>query len=531
MARFSLTFFAPAVTSVTFGALLWAQVPTDRLTLISPAGRDSIETVRSDGREMVALDDLARLFRLDISEDSRAGTISVSAGDAVIILTPNQQLVSVDGRLVSLRAAPRRVRDRWVVPLDFLSRALAPVYDGTLEFRERSRLLLVGDVRVPRILARYRARPGGGELALEVTPSTAHTVEQEDGRLVVLFQADGIDILRAPRPGGDLMTGFSQVEASPGIAVDLGPEFDSFSVSSEPAPNGGAKLTIELRTLGRAATDTSPERPAAPPVDAPRPSPAAPLPDFTAAPTVRVVAIDAGHGGEDPGSQGADGALEKNITLSVARRLRSVIESRLGLRVILTRNRDETVNLDARAAIANNNKADLFISLHVNASPRPSATEAEVFYLSIDEYGPEAREFAAREAQRIPVVGGGTREIDLILWEMAQIRYVDRSARLAHIVEEELHRRVAASPRPVQQAPFRVLVGANMPAVLVELGSISDPDEERRLTSARFQNAVVEAIVASIIRFRDHVERAGQAVASAAEPSGDGHSALQERNE
>ena len=182
MARSLITFFTPALTCVILGTLLWAQAPTNRLILISPTGRDSVETIHSDGREMVALDNLARLFQLDISQDSRAGTISVSAGAAVIILTPNQPLVSVDGRLVSLRAAPRRVRNRWVVPLDFLNRALAPIYDGPLEFRERSRLLVVGDVRVPRVSARYRARAGGGELALEITPNTAHTVEREDGR-------------------------------------------------------------------------------------------------------------------------------------------------------------------------------------------------------------------------------------------------------------------------------------------------------------------------------------------------------------
>jgi N-acetylmuramoyl-L-alanine amidase len=96
----------------------------------------------------------------------------------------------------------------------------------------------------------------------------------------------------------------------------------------------------------------------------------------------------------------------------------------------------------------------------------------------------------------------------MVLWEMAQIRHVDHSARLAEIVEQELGRRVPVSARSVQQAPFRVLVGANMPAVLVELGSLWAPEEERRLTSAAFQNAVVEAIVASILRFRDHVERA-----------------------
>ena len=511
---------------------LSAQVPADGLTVIAPSGREVLHTLESDGHEMVALDDLARLFQFDVREDSRAGTLSVLHGNDVIILTPNQQLVSVAGRLVSLRAAPRRVRGRWVVPLDFLNRALAPIYTEPLEFRQRSRLVLVGDVRVPRVSAQYRPRAGAGRLTLEVTPSTAHTIAEDANRLVVAFQADGLDVERLPRPRGNLVTAFRQVETPPGIAIDLGPAFDSFHVSSAPSQGGGTALVIELRPRGRETTDTTPSTLAAPPAASSAAPPSDPLPDFTTAWTVRVVAIDPGHGGDDHGSQGSDGALEKDITLSVARRLRSVLEGRLGMRVISTRTQDQTVELDERAAIANNNGADLFISLHVNASARQSATGAEVFYLSIDEYGTEARELAQREGQRIPIVGGGSREIEPILWEMAQVRYVDQSARAAEIVAEELQRQVSMGPRAVQQAPFRVLVGANMPAVLVELGSLADPDDERRLTSARFQNNVVEAIVASILRFRDYLERTSRTMANTAGRHGAaGRTSLQVRDQ
>ena len=95
---------------------------------------------------------------------------------------------------------------------------------------------------------------------------------------------------------------------------------------------------------------------------------------------------------------------------------------------------------------------------------------------------------------------------------MAQVRYVDNSARAAEIVAQELQRRVPMGPRSVQQAPFRVLVGANMPAVLVELGSISDPNDERRLTGANFQNDVVEALVASVVRIREYLQSADRAI-------------------
>ena len=511
MVRFLTKLFAPVVMLVPLaGTVAWSQTP-NTLTIVSSSGRDSIGIIDHDGFAMVDLNDLAQLFQLEVREETQAGALSLSTGESVIILTPNQQFVSVDGRLVSLRIAPQRVLNQWIVPLDFLNRVLAAVHDEPVEFRARSGLLLLGDVHVPQVSASYRTSLESSQVTLEITPSTPYTVEQHSRQLVVTFQADGIDILRLPRLRGDLVTGFSEIETSTAIAINVGPTFESFVVSSETAPNNGIHLVIELssatETTTTAALDSTSDAPTLA-------TPTVSLPDFSTGPPIKVVAIDPGHGGNNIGSQGNDGSLEKDITLSVAQRLRNVIEKQIGLRVILTRNRDEIVDLDTRAAIANNNKADLFVSLHVNASPRPSATGAEIFYLSTNEYGAEARELMERVPPLIPIVGGGSREIDLVLWEMAQIRYIDRSAQLAIIVEEELRQRIEMSPRPVQQAPFRVLAGANMPAVLVELGSISDPEEERRLTSARFQNAVADAVVASILRFRTYLEQSESEIPS-----------------
>ena len=158
----------------------------------------------------------------------------------------------------------------------------------------------------------------------------------------------------------------------------------------------------------------------------PPPSPsAAPVPapchrvraDFAQpiGPAIRTVVIDPGHGGDEQGARGANGALEKDIAPDVSLRLKAAIEGRLGIRVILTRDDDRLVQLDERAAIANNNKADVFVSVHANASPSREAKGAEVFYLSLDGYGEEARKMAENpDVTRLPVVGGGSRNIELI---------------------------------------------------------------------------------------------------------------------
>jgi len=509
MGRPFTTLLALVLTAAAGAVSARAQADSDAVTVVSPAGRERIAVVAVDGTEMLALDDLARLLRLDIREDSRAGTLSAAGGGGTLIMTPGQQIASVDGRLVSLRAAPRRDGGRWLVPFDLLTRALGPVSGQPLEFRAGSRLLLVGDVRVPRVSAAYRAGPERGRLSLEVTPAAAHTVESEGGRLAINFEADAIDLERTPDLRGGLATRFGLAAGAAGVTLDLGPDVDSYDVSRDPGPGDGETLRIDLL-----ARRTAPE-PAPAPDATPAPAPPLPartdlLPEFSTGPAVRLAVIDPGHGGDDHGSAGASGTLEKDITLAIARQLRDAIENRIGLRVILTRERDETVALDTRAAIANNNKADVFISLHANASLRPAAAGTAVYYLSIDEYGVEAREIANRAIDPVPVVGGGSREIDLVHWEMAQIRYVGQAGRLAGMIEEELGRRVPLSPRPSHQAPLRVLVGANMPAVLVELGSIADPDAEERLTSALFQTDIVDALVTGIQRYSDDLGRARQ---------------------
>jgi len=161
--------------------------------------------------------------------------------------------------------------------------------------------------------------------------------------------------------------------------------------------------------------------------------------------------IDAGHGGDDVGVRGDDGLEEKALTLDVALRVRSLVESRLGLRVILTRDDDHAVSLDERAAAANNGKADLLLSLHANGSLSASPSGAEVFYERLDREGEAVRQAAAAGAVSLPVLGGGTRTLDVIPWDLAQALHVEGSSMLATLLEEELRRQVPMSQRPLQQ--------------------------------------------------------------------------------
>ncbi len=498
---------------------LTAQEPAGGLTLITAAGRRPLDTASVQGGEVIALDDLAALFRLDVGEDTTGRTLTVNTGGGPIILTAGQPLASVNGQLVSLDAPARRLAGRWFVPLDFIGRALARIHDQRIELRGRSRLLLVGEVRVPRVSAQYRPRARSGRLTLQITPNTAHEVTEARGRLLVRFDADAIDVVRSAEPRGSAVRAIELLDELPGFAIEPGPSYVSHRIVSGESGNS-TQLVIDLRAAAPAVAEA---RAAEPANAGPDPAPTAtdPTPDFRAPAEIRTIVIDPGHGGADEGARGPEGTLEKDVTLSVARRLRTLLERRLGVRIILTRTGDTVVALDRRAAVANNDRADLFISLHANSALRDVVTGAEVYYLSIDEYGQEARELADRDGRYLPVSGGGVREIDMIPWEMAQARYLTPSADLAAFVGDELRLRVPLSPRPIQQAPFRVLVGANMPAILVEMGFISNPEQERQMTQPGFQTLVAEAIVAGVIRFRDHLATGPYAPAAETPVDGD----------
>jgi N-acetylmuramoyl-L-alanine amidase len=463
--------------------------------LLARDGRRPLAVHVVNGQEMFALDDLARTFGLTWREDTVAGglVVTATARNQSVMLSLSQGLASVSGRLFSLPSPPVRDGRGWNVPVDFVGRVLPAITGTRIDLRKASRLIVLGDLRVPRVAARHEALGTLARVTLDVAPATAHSVSQENGRIVVRFDADALDAALPGPVNGELVAAVRPGDAPTAVAIDPGPKFSSFRASDVPGAAGGTRIVVELMPQ----TGTAP-----PPATATEPPP---LLEIAPTAGLRTVVIDPGHGGDETGAKGPGGLLEKDVTLSVARRLKAALEARLGVRVLLTRDADRTMSLDERAALANNNKADLFVSLHVNASMRPSTSGAEVFYLSLDEYGAEAAAALHPESEMLPVFGGGNREIQLILWEMAQARYIQQSAALARLVEAELRERVPMSERAIQQAPFRVLVGANMPAVLVELAFITNPGQEKALAGDALQQQFVQALVSSIARYRDEV--------------------------
>jgi N-acetylmuramoyl-L-alanine amidase len=218
---------------------------------------------------------------------------------------------------------------------------------------------------------------------------------------------------------------------------------------------------------------------------------------------IETICIDAGHGGEDLGAIGKSKLQEKNITLQISQKLKKLIESKTGLRVIMTRDKDSEVSLNSRASIANNQQAQMFVSIHVNSSFRKSAYGSETFFVSLKATDQEALELAQKENQNPEDPGETIKndELKMILWNMAQTEYIRESSTLAEYIQFELNELLGTRNRGVKQAPFRVLMRTAMPAVLIETAFISNPAEEKKLQKEEFLDKITFAIFNGISKF------------------------------
>jgi N-acetylmuramoyl-L-alanine amidase len=205
------------------------------------------------------------------------------------------------------------------------------------------------------------------------------------------------------------------------------------------------------------------------------------------------IVVDAGHGGHDTGTIAPNGLLEKDLVLDVALRLGKLLESRMGAQVVFTRNDDTFVPLETRTAIANQNEADLFISIHANSSSDPSARGIETYYLNFTTSA-DALEVAARENA---VSEKSIHELQDLVKKIALKDKIEESREFAVDVQQALYNGLAnrgLRNRGVKKAPFIVLIGANMPSILAEISFVSNPADAKRLTTPEYRQKIAESL-------------------------------------
>jgi len=224
---------------------------------------------------------------------------------------------------------------------------------------------------------------------------------------------------------------------------------------------------------------------------------------------IRTIAIDAGHGGHDPGAIGKNGLKEKTVTLDIAKRLAALVKERLGCEVIMTRDRDVFIPLDQRPFIAKSRGADLFVSIHVNANRKRKARGIETYIQGLQASDREAMATAAREnAMSTKRLSELDSEIDKILKDLKQDNKLEESLQLAHTVQASLVGTMMPEQRQVvnlgvKRAFFYVLINTQMPSILAEVGFISNPDEEKQLRKDSYRQSIAEALYQGVKKYID----------------------------
>lgn len=415
--------------------------------------------------------------------------VVVGPGRAVAVVIPKEK--DAQNQLMTFNQVPIRTAAGLEVSLDFIAKTLSDELSADFEWdesavelrvtRHKSRTLAVGvdvfHLSASTVEVRFSARP-------------RYRVERLPEGLMIRLSGDRIQLpVDTSRASSPLL---SRIDVN-ADRLFIAPVEGAAIAEPRMLDQGedGVRLIIEVFRQARVRGNVD-------------------EPGFELPPGIRTIVLDPGHGGPESGAVGQNGTEEKVLALAIARSLKRLIERRLRVRVVLTRSADVDLPLEMRTAIANQNKADLFISLHFNSYAGVTAHGAETYFLSREASDQVAADLAAKENSQS---GGDNPETDLqlILWDLAQSHHLAESQFFAKLVQEELNQTLGLRNRGVKQAPFQVLMGATMPAVLVELGFISNAEEEAKLQSPIYQAELVDALFRAIQRFKTQVESRAEA--------------------
>ncbi len=408
-----------------------------------------------------------------------AGTYVVALGEQRLQFTPGHKLVLANDELLTTKDAAVPSPGGVAASIGFIDQALLSPLGFRLEPIPQGYRIAPGARFADPITIRPAAADFAATTTLVLTLDRAtrtHAEPAEGGGIVVRFddaspRLDPTSRLQSKRVRSITSNGRDVlIETVAGVGL-----LNSHNLDGPP------RVIIELGKV----------------MPTPTPAPAQLLEHTGPSPIV----IDPGHGGKDTGAVGANGLTELDLTMAVARRLAAELRAR-GHAVRLTREDGEGRALTDRTAIANRLEAKIFVSLHANASTFSSVKGAETYYMSLDDKASDAA--AAATAKLENEAGDSTdqrSDLDLILWDLAQTSALNESAELAVAVQTRLNALLGLRDRGVKQAPFVVLTGATMPAILVEVGFLSNPSEADRLAEPEHQQALARAIAMGIEEF------------------------------
>jgi N-acetylmuramoyl-L-alanine amidase len=456
------------------------------LLLVPPAWA-APPTVVHNGYRYVELRRVAALLKGRLEATPTGATARLTIPGRVVTLRRNGARITVNGAAVRLRAPVRVHRGVWLVPVSFAAQVRGPKVIPAEPPAAAASPSQVAGSRMPVALEdlRYRSYPSFTRIVVETSGPLTHRVESTGGKEIRI---------RLP-----LLAGFARLQ-------DVGDGFIDEARLERAGDDAILRVVFEgVAGEMRASTLVDPPRLV---LDFMRPSEPVPHERREALAPLRLIVLDAGHGGHDTGAVGPGGLQEKDLVLDVTRRVARLLEDKLDVKVSLSRDNDQFVTLRDRTTFANKERADLFVSIHANAHRESASAGVETYFLSSEATDGTARQVAALEnsvvqLEKTPSRGNGRLDVvKAILWDLAQSEFQQESSRLAEVVQDSMTRSLRIPNRGVKQAGFYVLGGAAMPAVLIEIGFVTNPREERRLKDARYRDEIARAIYAGLAEYK-----------------------------
>jgi N-acetylmuramoyl-L-alanine amidase len=353
------------------------------------------------------------------------------------------------------------------------------------------RLALVKDVRV------FAANVDTTRVVFELSQAASERVFALDNpQRVVIDIADARADLASGWPTGQgLVKEFRPGDQGNGVlrvVLDVSQAVQWRSFSIEPVDGQGHRLVLDLSTAGKPSVGTLE------PINLPK----VPIKTTETGRTL-VIAIDAGHGGQDPGASGRKGTREKDVTMAIARKLKDLIDAEPGMRTVLTRDGDYFVPLRERIVRASKHKADIFISIHADAVRDRTVTGSSVYVLSAGRATNEASRMLADRENAADLMGEMSLDdkddvLASVLLDLSQGASMSASSEAADKVLLQLDRLGEVLDKEVKHASLKVLTSPDMPSMLVETAFISNPKEEARLKDPRHQQRLADAILSGV---------------------------------
>ncbi len=465
----------------------------DGLLIFHQQHRVRISLISIDGRSYVPILDVLHLLDLAYSESGSAGYLRIFAGRDVVELTRDRARVRLNRSSIGL-AAPVLFREgRWLTPRGFVPDVLNRVIKPAIRVSPSGNRWLTGGRDFVRINLSARTSDEASRLVVSLVNAGEIRVRGEERRILFLLGASPVD-----PPGAEVTSyrdewvkeiSFEETEDSSRLVVSLADESVQARLTRLSGQNAylvdAYRLTTQDPTAAR-EQQRSFRRTSRPQVSG-----------------WRRITIDPGHGGADRGVLVREGLYEKDVTLSIARKVRWVLESRLGVETVLTRGQDRTLSLEDRAREANRSRSDLFLSIHLGngASPLSSGT-----YVYLAKLPPGKAPAGDR---------GEGAAFELVRWDRAQAAVLHRSFQLAQILQAVTNERFnGGAPLSFRHAPLRLLSPLAMPAVLLELGNVKQDEFRETVLTEPFQNGVALAVLAALQQFRpiDEAAMAGREV-------------------